>query len=137
MTSPIFGDGVLEVLQDGFGFLRSPEANYLPGPTTSMFAQPDPALCAAHRRHGRGRDPRAEGRRAVFRAAQGQAINFDEPDKVRHRINFDNLTPLYPEEKLKLEATIRPARIHAADDRPDRPARQGPARPDRGPAAHR
>ena len=69
----IHGEGTLEILPDGFGFLRSPEANYLPGPD-DIYVSPDPGapLRPAHRRHGRGPDPRAQGRRALFRAAQGQ-----------------------------------------------------------------
>ena len=93
--------------RDPAGRLRLPalaggELSARPG---RHLCQPEPGapLRPAHRRHGRGPDPLAQGRRALFRPAQGQQINFDEPDKVRHRINFDNLTPLYPEERLKLE----------------------------------
>jgi transcription termination factor Rho len=68
----IVGEGVVEVLSDGFGFLRSPEANYLPGPTTSTSRPRRSAASAAHRRHRRGPHPLAEGRRALLRAAQGQ-----------------------------------------------------------------
>jgi len=82
---PISGDGVLEVLSDGFGFLRSPEANYLPGPD-DIYVSP------------------SQVRRFGLRTGDTvNAINFDEPDRLRQRINFDNLTPLYPEEKLGLE----------------------------------
>ena len=108
---PISGDGVLEVLSDGFGFLR------LPKPTISRagryLCQPEPgaALRPAHRRYGRRPDPLTARRRALFRAAQGERDQFREPDRLRHRINFDNLTPLYPEEKLGLEFDDPTARI--------------------------
>ena len=79
-TSTIFGDGVLEILPDGFGFLRSPDANYLPGPDDIYVSPaPDPPLRPAHRRHGRGPDPRAQGGRALLRAAQGQHDQFRGP----------------------------------------------------------
>ena len=73
----IHGEGTLEILPDGFGFLRSPEANYLPGPGRHL-CQPEPGapLQPAHRRYGRGPDPRAEGRRALFRPAEGQHDQF-------------------------------------------------------------
>jgi transcription termination factor Rho len=100
----IIGEGVVEVLQDGFGFLRSPDANYLPGPGRHLrLALADPPLLAAHRRHGRRPDPLSEGRRALFRPAQGQPINFEDPEKARHKVHFDNLTPLYPDERLRME----------------------------------
>ena len=73
----IIGEGVVEVLQDGFGFLRSPDANYLAGPGRHLrLALADPPLRPAHRRHGRGPDPQPEGGRALFRAAQGQHDQF-------------------------------------------------------------
>ncbi len=100
----IFGDGVLEVLQDGFGFLRSPEANYLPGPD-DIYVSPSQirrfGLRTGDTVEGEIRAPK-DGERYFALLKVGQ-INFDDPDKVRLRINFDNLTPLYPEEKLKLE----------------------------------
>jgi transcription termination factor Rho len=101
---PIFGDGVLEILQDGFGFLRSPEANYLPGPD-DIYVSPSQirrlALRTGDTVEGEIRAPK-DGERYFALLRVGQ-INFDDPDKVRHRINFDNLTPLYPEEKLNLD----------------------------------
>lgn len=101
---PIFGDGVLEVLQDGFGFLRSPEANYLPGPD-DIYVSPNQirrfGLRTGDTVEGEIRAPR-DGERYFALLKVGQ-INFEAPDKVRHRINFDNLTPLYPEQKLGLE----------------------------------
>jgi transcription termination factor Rho len=100
----IYGDGVLEVLQDGFGFLRSPEANYLPGPD-DIYVSPSQVrrfgLRTGDTVEGQIRSPK-EGER-YFALLKVNQINFDEPDRLRHRINFDNLTPLYPEEKINLE----------------------------------
>jgi transcription termination factor Rho len=100
----IFGDGVLEVLQDGFGFLRSPEANYLPGPD-DIYVSPSQvrrfSLRTGDTVQGQIRAPK-DGER-YFALLKVNQINFSEPDTVRHRINFDNLTPLYPEQRLKLE----------------------------------
>ena len=101
---PISGDGVLEVLSDGFGFLRSPEANYLAGPD-DIYVSPSQVrrfgLRTGDTVEGQIRSPR-DGER-YFALLKVNAINFDEPDRLRQRINFDNLTPLYPEEKLQLE----------------------------------
>ncbi len=101
---PIYGDGVLEILQDGFGFLRSPEANYLPGPD-DIYVSPTQVrrfgLRTGDTVEGQIRSPK-DGER-YFALFKVNSINFDTPDKVRHRINFDNLTPLYPEQRLKLE----------------------------------
>jgi transcription termination factor Rho len=100
----IYGEGVLEVLPDGFGFLRSPEANYLPGPD-DIYVSPSQVrrfgLRTGDTVEGQIRAPK-DGER-YFALLKINKINFDEPDAVRHRINFDNLTPLYPDEKLKLE----------------------------------
>jgi transcription termination factor Rho len=100
----IYGDGVLEVLQDGFGFLRSPDSNYLPGPD-DIYISPTQVrrfgLRTGDTVEGQIRAPK-EGER-YFALLKVNTINFEEPDKVRHRINFDNLTPLYPQEKLNLE----------------------------------
>jgi len=100
----ISGDGVLEVLQDGFGFLRSPEANYLPGPD-DIYVSPD--MIKAHSLRtgdtveGVMQAPReTESYFAITKVSQ---INFEDPEKARHKINFDNLTPLYPDERFKLE----------------------------------
>ncbi|HJU15119.1 MAG TPA: transcription termination factor Rho [Stellaceae bacterium] len=101
---PISGDGVLEVLSDGFGFLRSPEANYLAGPD-DIYVSPSQVrrfgLRTGDTVEGQIRSPR-DGER-YFALLKVNSINFDEPERVRQRINFDNLTPLYPEEKLQLE----------------------------------
>jgi transcription termination factor Rho len=100
----IFGDGVLEILQDGFGFLRSPEANYLPGPD-DIYVSPSQVrrfgLRTGDTVEGQIRAPK-DGER-YFALLKVNKINFDDPDKLRHRINFDNLTPLYPDEKLNME----------------------------------
>src|SRR5689334_22112581 len=100
----IDGDGVLEILQDGFGFLRSPEANYLPGPD-DIYVSPSQVrkfnLRTGDTVEGEIRAPK-EGER-YFALLKVNSINFDDPEKARHRITFDNLTPLYPNEHLKLE----------------------------------
>jgi transcription termination factor Rho len=100
----IFGDGVLEILSDGFGFLRSPEANYLPGPD-DIYVSPSQvrrfSLRTGDTVEGQIRSPK-DGER-YFAMLKVNEINFDEPEKLRHRINFDNLTPLYPDEKINLE----------------------------------
>jgi len=101
---PIFGDGVVEVLQDGFGFLRSPEANYLPGPD-DIYISPSQArrfgLRTGDTVEGQIRSPK-DGER-YFALLKVNTINFEDPEKLKYRINFDNLTPLYPEERLRLE----------------------------------
>jgi transcription termination factor Rho len=101
---PIRGGGVLEVLQDGFGFLRSPESNYLPGPD-DIYVSPSQvrrfALRTGDTIEGEIRAPK-DGER-YFALLKTDKVNFDSVDQTRHRINFDNLTPLYPEEKITLE----------------------------------
>lgn len=100
----IYGEGVLEVLQDGFGFLRSPEANYLAGPD-DIYVSPSQVrrfgLRTGDTVEGQIRAPK-DGER-YFALLKVNQVNFDEPEQVRHRINFDNLTPLYPDERLRLE----------------------------------
>ncbi len=100
----IYGDGVLEILQDGFGFLRAPEANYLPGPD-DIYVSPSQirrfALRTGDTVDGQIRAPN-DGER-YFALLKVNNINFEPPDAARHRVNFDNLTPLYPDEKLELE----------------------------------
>jgi len=100
----IFGDGVLEVLPDGFGFLRSPEANYLPGPD-DIYVSPSQVrrfgLRTGDTVEGEIRAPK-DGER-YFALLKVNDINFEDPAAVRHRINFDNLTPLYPDERLAME----------------------------------
>jgi transcription termination factor Rho len=105
----IYGAGVLETLQDGFGFLRSPEANYLPGPD-DIYVSPSQVrrfgLRTGDTVEGQIRSPK-DGER-YFALLKVNSINFEDPDKVRHRINFDNLTPLYPDQRLKLEIELPP-----------------------------
>ncbi|MGH7009214.1 MAG: transcription termination factor Rho, partial [Caulobacteraceae bacterium] len=100
----IFGAGTLEVLQDGFGFLRSPEANYLPGPD-DIYVSPSQirrfGLRTGDTVDGGIRAPR-EGER-YFALTKVDQVNFENPDNVRHKVHFDNLTPLYPEERMVME----------------------------------
>jgi len=100
----ISGGGVLEVLQDGFGFLRSPEANYLPGPD-DIYVSPSQIRKSGLRTgdsvDGPIRAPR-EGER-YFALTKVDTVNFENPDNVRHKVHFDNLTPLYPEQRLSME----------------------------------
>ncbi len=100
----IGGDGVLEVLQDGFGFLRSPSANYLPGPD-DIYVSPDIlrqfSLRTGDTIEGVIAAPRENER--YFCMTKVTRINFDDPEKARHKVHFDNLTPLYPDERLKME----------------------------------
>ncbi len=101
---PISGVGVLEVLQDGFGFLRSPEENYLPGPD-DIYVSPSQVRRFGLRTgdivEGEIRAPKDSER--YFALLRVGAISSQPPEKLRHRINFDNLTPLYPDRKIKLE----------------------------------
>ena len=100
----IKAQGVIEVLKDGFGFLRSVEGNYLPGPDDVYVSIPrvrKNALRTGDTVEGVLRAPR-EGER-YFSLSEITAVNFEDPEKTKHRINFDNLTPLYPDEKLNLE----------------------------------
>ena len=100
----IIGVGVVEVLQDGFGFLRSPDANYLPGPD-DIYISPSQirrfSLRTGDTVEGQIRSPK-DGER-YFALLKVNTINFEEPEKARHKVHFDNLTPLYPDERLKME----------------------------------
>jgi transcription termination factor Rho len=100
----IIGSGVLEVLQDGFGFLRSPDVNYLPGPD-DIYLSPSQirrfALRTGDTIEGPIRAPK-DGER-YFALLKVNTINFEDPDKARHKVHFDNLTPLYPNDRLKME----------------------------------
>jgi transcription termination factor Rho len=100
----ITGIGVVEVLQDGFGFLRSPDANYLPGPD-DIYISPSQirrfALRTGDTVEGQIRSPK-EGER-YFALLKVNKINFEDPEATKHKIHFDNLTPLYPTKWLKME----------------------------------
>ncbi len=100
----IIGQGVVEVLQDGFAFLRSPDANYLPGPD-DIYVSPTQirkfSLRTGDTVEGQIRSPK-EGER-YFALLKVNTLNFEDPEKTRHKVHFDNLTPLYPEERLKME----------------------------------
>jgi transcription termination factor Rho len=100
----ITGEGVVEVLPDGFGFLRSPDANYLPGPD-DIYVSPSQirrfGLRTGDTVEGQIRSPK-DGER-YFALLKVNSINFENPEAVRHKVNFDNLTPLYPEERLHME----------------------------------
>ncbi len=100
----IYGEGTLEILSDGFGFLRSPQANFLPGPD-DIYVSP-----AQVRRFGLRTGDTVEGQirapkdgERYFALLKVNAVNFEPPESLRHRINFDNLTPLYPNRRLKME----------------------------------
>ncbi len=100
----ITGIGVVEVLQDGFGFLRSPESNYLAGPD-DIYVSPSQirrfALRTGDTVEGQIRSPK-DGER-YFALLKVNQINFDDPEQIKHKVNFDNLTPLYPDEWLKMD----------------------------------
>ncbi len=100
----IGGEGVLEVVQDGFGFLRAPEANYLPGPD-DIYVSPD-----VIRQHSLRTGDTIEGiiqapgdNENYFAITIVEKINFEDPERAKHKVAFDNLTPLYPDERLKME----------------------------------
>jgi transcription termination factor Rho len=100
----IYGEGVLEILPDGFGFLRSPNYNYLPGPD-DIYISPSQirrfGLRTGDTISGQIRPPK-EGER-YFALLRVEAVNFEDPDVAKEKILFDNLTPLYPEERIGLE----------------------------------
>jgi transcription termination factor Rho len=100
----IIGGGVLEVLQDGFGFLRSPESNYLPGPD-DIYVSPSQlrrfSLRTGDTVDGQIRGPK-DGER-YFALLKVNTINFEDPEQMRHKVHFDNLTPLYPDERIIME----------------------------------
>lgn len=106
----IIGEGVVEVLQDGFGFLRSPDANYLAGPD-DIYISPTQirkfSLRTGDTVEGLIRSPR-DGER-YFALLKVNLINFEDPEKARHKVHFDNLTPLYPNQRLQME-TIDPTK---------------------------
>jgi transcription termination factor Rho len=100
----IIGEGVMEILPDGFGFLRSPESNYLPGPD-DIYVSPQQikrmGLKTGDTVEGEIRGPR-DGER-YFALVKVTLINFEEPARARHKVHFDNLTPLYPDKRLRME----------------------------------
>ena len=115
----ITGSGVLETLQDGFGFLRATESNYLPGPD-DIYVSPSQIRRLGLRKgdtvEGEIRAPKDSER--YFALLQVSKINFEDPEKSRNKINFDNLTPLYPDERINLEVES-----NKADKKPDLTAR--------------
>jgi transcription termination factor Rho len=101
----ITGQGVLEVLVDGFGFLRSPESNYLPGPD-DIYVSPE-VLKKANIRTGdtvEGPIVAPQDSERYFALTDVSQINFEDPDKANKKVHFDNLTPLYPDKRLKMES---------------------------------
>lgn len=115
---PVTGEGVIEVLQDGFGFLRSPEANYLAGPD-DIYVSPNLirkfSLRTGDTVEGKLRAPRENEK--YFGLDDVMLINFDDPEKSRKKINFDNLIPLYPEERLEME--IEQVALPKKGEKPD------------------
>src|ERR1700759_585580 len=100
----IVGEGVVEVLSDGFGFLRSPDANYLPG-TDDIYVSPSQirrfGLRTGDTIEGHIRSPK-EGER-YFALLKVNTLNFEDPEKAKHKVNFDNLTPLFPNQRFRME----------------------------------
>ncbi len=111
----IIGQGVIEVLQDGFGFLRSADANYLAGPD-DIYVSPNQirkyALRTGDTVEGQIRGPK-DGER-YFALIKANTVNFEDPDKARHKVNFDNLTPLYPDQRLEMEINDPTRKDHSA-----------------------
>jgi len=110
----VYGEGVLEILPDGFGFLRAPDSNYLPGPD-DIYISPSQVRRFGLRTgdcvSGLIRSPK-EGER-YFALLKVEAINYEEPDRARKKVLFDNLTPLYPEEQLHLSQSEQPTEYTA------------------------
>lgn len=102
----VYGEGVLEVLSEGFGFLRSPDSNYMPGPD-DIYISPSQikrfGLRTGDTISGQIRPPKDNEK--YFALLRVETINFDDPDVAKDKIIFDNLTPLYPDEKIRLETT--------------------------------
>jgi transcription termination factor Rho len=111
----IIGEGVVEVLQDGFGFLRSPDANYLPGPD-DIYISPSQirrfSLRTGDTVEGEIRSPK-EGER-YFALLKVNKINFEDPENARHKVHFDNLTPLYPDDRFKMEVEGQPTKDYSS-----------------------
>ena len=132
----MFGEGTLEVLPDGFGFLRSPDYNYLPCPD-DIYISPTQIRRFGLRTGavvaGQIRPPKENER--YFALLRVEAINYNDPDILTQKVVFDDLTPLHPNKRL--HPGDRPDRDQHARHGPGDADRQGPARPDRRPAAHR
>ena len=107
----IVGEGVVEVLSDGFAFLRSPDLHYLAGPD-DIYVSPSQirkfGLRTGDTVEGIIRSPKENER--YFALLKVNTINFEDPEKIRHKVPFDNLTPLYPNERLNSKSRIPPAR---------------------------
>lgn len=120
MGETIYGEGVLETLPEGFGFLRATEANYLPGPD-DIYVSPQYikkfGLRTGDTVEGEVSAPRDNER--YFSVSNITKVNFEVPDRMFHRANFDNLTPLYPTEKLHLEIPLPPKDPNESKDRKD------------------
>ncbi len=110
----IIGEGVVEVLQDGFGFLRSANANYLPGPD-DIYISPSQirrfSLKTGDTVEGPIRGPKEA---SAICPSQVNTINFEDPEKIRHKVHFDNLTPLYPNERFKMELDVPTSKDNSA-----------------------
>ena len=132
----MYGEGVLEILPDGFGFLRSPEYNYLPCPD-DIYISPSQirrfGLRNGHVVQGQIRPPKESER--YFALLRVEAINGEDPEQITDTGNFEDLTPLHPNRRI--DARGRPQGPQHADRRPGHADRQGPAHADRRPAAHR
>ncbi len=132
----IFAEGVLEILPDGYGFLRSPDYNYLPGPD-DIYVSPSQIrkfdLKTGDTISGNVRPPH-EGEK-YFALVKIEAINFESPEETRNKILFDNLTPLYPEERIRMETVHENTSGRVMDLLT--PIGKGTTRADRGTAAYR
>ncbi len=112
----IFAEGVLEILQEGYGFLRSPDYNYLPGPD-DIYVSPSQIkrfdLKTGDTISGQVRPPKENEK--YFALLKIEAVNFENPEVAKHKVLFDNLTPLYPEKRIKLETTPEEVSMRVMD----------------------
>src|SRR5512136_896091 len=112
----IFAEGVLEILSEGYGFLRSPDYNYLPGPD-DIYVSPSQIkrfdLRNGDTVSGQVRPPKESER--YFALLKIEAVNFENPEIAKHKVLFDNLTPLYPQDKIKLEFDYKDATTRIMD----------------------
>lgn len=115
-TGLIFAEGVLDILQEGYGFLRSPDYNYLPGPD-DIYVSPSQIkrfdLRTGDTVSGQVRPPKDTER--YFALLKVEAVNYENPEVAKHKILFDNLTPLYPQEKIKLETAAEELSMRVMD----------------------